>query len=34
MINRRGDTFKVGEICPESGVYRLKDKNCTVKESC
>jgi len=21
----RGDTFNIGEVCPESGVYRLKD---------
>ena len=24
----RGDTFNIGEICPESGVYRLKDRDC------
>ncbi len=28
---KRGDTFRIGQVCPESGVYRLKDnckKNC------
>jgi hypothetical protein len=31
MINR-GDTFHVGEVCPESGVYRLKKGTC--KQDC
>lgn len=25
---KKGDTFRIGEICPESGVYRLKDCGC------
>lgn len=25
---KRGDTFNIGEVCPESGVYRLKDRDC------
>lgn len=25
---KRGDIFQVGQICPESGVYRLKEKKC------
>ena len=25
---KKGDTFKIGEICPESGVYRLKNCMC------
>ena len=33
MINR-GDTFKVCEVCPESGVYRLKYRSCTGREGC
>ncbi|MFC1841714.1 hypothetical protein ACFLYA_01450 [Candidatus Dependentiae bacterium] len=37
MVNP-GDTFKIGEICPESGVYRVKgcgstpEGKCTVSE--
>ena len=26
---KKGDTFKIGEICPESGVYRLKNCVCS-----
>ena len=22
---KKGDTFKIGAICPESGIYRVKD---------
>jgi len=22
---KKGDTFNIGEVCPESGVYRLKN---------
>ncbi len=25
---KRGDTFDIGEICPESGVYRIKGCKC------
>lgn len=31
---KRGDTFNVGEICPESGVYRLKDRDCKNSSGC
>ena len=24
MMVKKGDTFKIGEVCPESGIYRLK----------
>lgn len=29
---KRGDTFHIGAVCPESGVYRLKNCNCTSEE--
>ena len=29
-----GDTFKIGEICPESGIYRLKDCSCMIGGKC
>ena len=29
---KRGDTFNIGEVCLESGVYRLKDTGC--KRNC
>lgn len=29
---KRGDTFHIGEVCPESGVYRLKDCTCISEE--
>jgi len=31
---KQGDTFKIGEICPESGVYRLRDCGCKKAENC
>lgn len=31
---KKGDTFKIGEICPESGVYRLKNCSCMVRGKC
>jgi hypothetical protein len=31
---KRGDTFHIGQICPESGIYRLKDRDCKGRESC
>ena len=30
----RGDTFKIGEVCPESGIYRLKDSDCAEGKEC
>lgn len=30
----KGDTFKIGEICPESGVYKLKNCSCLSQGSC
>ncbi len=29
-----GDTFKIGEICQESGVYKLKNCSCMVGGKC
>ena len=29
---KRGDTFNIGEVCPESGVYRLKNDNCKTEQ--
>lgn len=32
---KRGDTFRIGQICPESGVYRIKgeeDCKCVSEE--
>jgi len=29
---KRGDTFKIGQVCEESGVYRLK--NCAQNANC
>jgi hypothetical protein len=29
---KRGDTFHIGEVCEESGVYRLKNCTCTSEE--
>lgn len=29
-----GDTFKVGEICPESGIYKLKNCSCLDTGAC
>ncbi len=31
---KRGDTFEIGEICPESGVYRLKGKSVEKDDGC
>ena len=31
---KQGDTFKIGEICPESGVYRIKNCACMVGGKC
>lgn len=31
---KKGDTFKIGETCPESGVYRLKDCSCMIGGKC
>lgn len=31
---KRGDTFHIGEVCPESGVYRLKGKDCAEGGGC
>jgi hypothetical protein len=31
---KKGDTFKIGEICQESGVYRLKDCSCMIRGKC
>ncbi len=28
----RGDTYHIGELCPESGVYRLKDDQCVSEQ--
>jgi hypothetical protein len=29
---KRGDTFEIGEICPESGVYRIKNHDCSEEQ--
>jgi len=29
-----GDTFKIGEVCPESGIYRLKNCTCMAENKC
>lgn len=29
---KAGDTFNIGEICPESGVYRIKKSSCQAAE--
>lgn len=29
---KRGDTFHIGQVCPESGVYRLKGCTCPSEE--
>lgn len=31
---KRGDTFHIGQVCPESGVYRIKNcsDDCTSEE--
>jgi hypothetical protein len=31
---KRGDTFHIGQVCPESGVYRLKDRDCKNNSNC
>jgi hypothetical protein len=31
---KKGDTFNVGEVCPESGIYRLTDSACVDKGKC
>ena len=31
---KRGDTFHIGDVCPESGVYRLKDRDCKGNGGC
>ena len=31
---KTGDTFKIGEICLESGIYRLKDCACMIEGKC
>jgi len=31
---KKGDTFKIGEVCPESGVYRLIKCSCKGIEDC
>ena len=31
---KRGDTFQVGQVCLESGVYRLKDNDCKGSNNC
>jgi len=31
---KKGDTFKIGEICPESGIYKLTDYACMMKGKC
>jgi len=34
VMLKRGDTFHIGEVCPESGVYRLKDRDCKDNGGC
>jgi hypothetical protein len=29
---KRGDTFNIGELCPESGIFRLKNDPCVSEE--
>ena len=31
---KKGDTFNIGEVCQESGVYRLKDCSCIPNGNC
>ena len=31
---KQGETFNIGEICQESGVYRLKDCACMIDAKC
>jgi len=33
-VAKKKDTFKIGEICPESGIYKLKDCACMVGGKC
>ncbi len=29
---KRGDTFRIGEVCQESGIYRIKGCACSSEE--
>jgi hypothetical protein len=29
---KRGDTFHIGQICPESGIYKVKNCSCATEE--
>jgi len=31
---KKGDTFEIGEVCPESGVYRIVQCDCTAEKGC
>lgn len=31
---KAGDTFNIGEICPESGVYKIKSSSCKPNTEC
>ena len=31
---KKGDVFNIGEICPESGIYRLKNCSCMIDGKC
>lgn len=31
---KAGDTFNIGEICPESGVYKVKQSECKASDGC
>ncbi|MFC1842233.1 hypothetical protein ACFLYU_01090 [Candidatus Dependentiae bacterium] len=31
---KKGDTFNIGEICPESGIYRITDCSCMIEKKC
>lgn len=30
----KGDTFNIGQVCPESGIYRLTQCTCKEKGGC